>query len=303
MIKLSQFEAFNAVMLSGSMTAAAGILFTSQPNVSRSISKLEKESGLKLFERTPGKLVPTPDGLALFEEVQRSFVGLQKLTAEANRIRRSGSGVLRLGAVQSHSTAMIPQAVARFSDKFPNATLSIHTAHSSVLAQWVREHICDVAIVSHRHTNDGVEGEVLYASDAVCIMPATHHLAQKSTVGPSDLIGERFVTFPKGEPLRVAMDRVLYEAGVELHDAIETSYSSITCSLVSEGIGIALVNPFIATNYLSENVVARPFAPSIKHEAIAIFPSGKPPSRFVIEFMDALKTVVSEQKKAASKRP
>lgn len=298
MMKLSQFEAFHAVMVSGSMTAAAKTLNTSQPNVSRSISKLETASGLKLFERTPGKLLPTADGYALFEEVQRSHVGLQKLSAAAKRIRRSGSGVLRLGAVQSHSTAMIPSAVAKFSEDYPNTTLTIHTAHSSVLAQWVIEHSCDLAIVSHRHANDGVDGEVLYSVPAVCIMSPTHPLARKTIVTPQDLAGERFITFPKGEPLRMAMDRVLYDSGVDVTDAIETSYSSITCALISKGIGVAVVNPFIAQNYIGENVVSRPFKPQVMHEAIAIYPSGKTPSRFVLEFMKSLRQVVIEQKKA-----
>nr|WP_201448965.1 LysR family transcriptional regulator [Sinorhizobium medicae] len=55
-MRFSQVEAFRAVMLSGSTTAAAEILHTSQPNISRSISQLEKETGLRLFERLPGKL-------------------------------------------------------------------------------------------------------------------------------------------------------------------------------------------------------------------------------------------------------
>jgi DNA-binding transcriptional LysR family regulator len=295
MLKLSQFEAFHAVMTSGSMTEAAKILNTSQPNISRSIAKLEQASELILFERLPGKLVPTSDGIALFEEVKRSFFGLQKLKAATSRIRRSGSGALRIGAVQSHSTSMVPRAISKFSDKFPDASLSIHTGHSSLLVQMVREHSCDLAIVSHLDENDGVESEILYDASAVCIMPASHPLAKKTIVTPLDIVGERFVSLPKGEKLRVDMDSVFKMAGVEAEPNIETSYSSITCSLVQQGVGIALVNRFVALGYFNETVAVRPFSQSLKHQAIVVYPSGKTLNRFSKAFVDSLKHTVSQQ--------
>ncbi|RYH18807.1 MAG: LysR family transcriptional regulator, partial [Alcaligenaceae bacterium] len=55
-MRFNQIDAFRAVMLSGSMTAAARELYTSQPNISRLISQLEMETGLTLFERKFGRL-------------------------------------------------------------------------------------------------------------------------------------------------------------------------------------------------------------------------------------------------------
>jgi len=44
-VNFKQVEAFRAVMLSGSMTAAAEALHTSQPNISRLIAQLERLNG------------------------------------------------------------------------------------------------------------------------------------------------------------------------------------------------------------------------------------------------------------------
>ncbi len=296
MIRLSHFEAFQAVMRTGSMTAAAGIMHTSQPNISRSISRLEKETGLKLFERVPGKLVPTADARALFEEVQRSFIGLQRLTEAAGRIRRSGSGILRLGAVQTLSLSIVPRAVKRFTDRFPEVKLSIQTAHSSLLSRWVGEHTCDLGIISFPGVEEGIEWELLYAADGVCIMHESHPLAEKDVVTPQDLAGERFITFPRGDPPRVLMDRILLDANVDVAQTIETSYSAITCSLVMQGVGVAVVNPHIVRDYLHGGVVARPFVPAPLHNAIMIFPKGKPRGRPVDSFVEILKEIVAEEK-------
>ncbi|WP_047144338.1 LysR substrate-binding domain-containing protein [Aquamicrobium sp. LC103] len=294
MIRLSHFEAFNAVMRSGSMTAAATLLHTSQPNISRAISRLESETGLKLFDRLPGKLQPTSDGLALFEEVRRSFVGLRQLTEAAHRIHRSGSGILRLGSVQSHSLAVIPRAVKLFSDTFPEVTISIHAAHSDVLSRWVQEHICDFALVSTTPPGDAVEREELYNIDAVCILPPNHPLVRKAVITPADLQGQPLITVPRGEQIREMFDKVLQDAGVDVNDVVQTPYSSIACALVAQGIGLAVVNPFVAMPYLQGDVVARPFLPAPTHSAILIYPKGKPKGRPVKNFVAILRQLIRE---------
>ena len=78
-VNLRHIEIFHAVMTAGSLTEAAHLLHTSQPTVSRELARFEKVIGLKLFERIRGRLHPTVQGLRLFEEVQRSWYGLDRI--------------------------------------------------------------------------------------------------------------------------------------------------------------------------------------------------------------------------------
>jgi DNA-binding transcriptional LysR family regulator len=80
-VNLRHIEIFHAVMTTGNLTEAAQLLHTSQPTVSRELARFEKVLGLKLFERARGRLHPTVQGLRLFEEVQRSWYGLDELSA------------------------------------------------------------------------------------------------------------------------------------------------------------------------------------------------------------------------------
>lgn len=75
-VNLRHIEIFHAVMTAGNLTEAARLLNTSQPTVSRELARFEQVLGLKLFERSRGRLHPTVQGLRLFEEVQRSGTGL-----------------------------------------------------------------------------------------------------------------------------------------------------------------------------------------------------------------------------------
>ena len=84
-MKLShrQIDFFRAVMGTGHVTRAAELLHTSQPTVSRELARLEQVLGFALFERVKGRLKPTVRALALMEEVEQSYVGLERIAATA----------------------------------------------------------------------------------------------------------------------------------------------------------------------------------------------------------------------------
>ncbi len=72
-------EVFRALMLAGSATAAAALLHTSQPTISRELARLEQLLGYALFERLQGRLRATARALRLWQEVQRSWAGLEQV--------------------------------------------------------------------------------------------------------------------------------------------------------------------------------------------------------------------------------
>jgi DNA-binding transcriptional LysR family regulator len=93
---------------------------------------------------------------------------------------------------------------------------------------------------------------------AVVVLPAEHHLVAKPVVQLSDLQHERLVLLSKTpqHPLSTAFQ------SANLHYVAETSLSTIACALVSEGLGIAVVDPFSASEFVGRNVVVRPLRPS-----------------------------------------
>src|SRR5262249_858374 len=129
-------------MVTGSMTAAALKLHTSQPNVSRVIGKLESEVGFELFDRVAGRVIPTRAGEALFREVTRAFVGLDSLAESANAIRDAGVGMLRVAAAASICISVMPRAVRLFSERYPAVRVVIDSGPSAVIANWTATRHC-----------------------------------------------------------------------------------------------------------------------------------------------------------------
>jgi DNA-binding transcriptional LysR family regulator len=260
-----QIETFRAVVLTGSMTAAAQQLHTSQPNVSRVIGKLEAEIGFELFDRLAGRVVPTKGGEALLREVERAFVGLDSLAASAQAIRQAGVGTLRVAAAASISVSVIPVAIRKFSERYPSVRIIVDTSESSIIANWTATQHCDLGFVSYVSDKPGVVASVLHSESAVCLVPSGHRLARKRRLMPQDLHGERFISLPSGSSSRRAIDAAFREDGRVM--VLETPFAATICRMVSEGLGVSLVNPITSRAMKLPGIVAVPFKPDIEFKS------------------------------------
>ena len=88
-MNLRQMEVFRAVMVTGTVAGAAEALHVSQPTVSKALSLGERRTGLRLFDRVKGRLIATPEGKRLYEEVDRLWAGVEKVRALVCRAGRS----------------------------------------------------------------------------------------------------------------------------------------------------------------------------------------------------------------------
>ena len=117
-VNLRHIEIFHAVMTTGNLTEAARMLHTSQPTVSRELARFEKVLGLTLFARARGRLQPTVQGLRLFEEVQRSWYGLDRIVSAAESLREFRQGELSIACLPVFSV-LSAAAVAAVSRSLP----------------------------------------------------------------------------------------------------------------------------------------------------------------------------------------
>ena len=292
-MNFKQVEAFRAVMLSGSMTAAAESLHTSQPNISRLIAQLERGSGFKLFERIGGRLLPTDEGAALFADVERAFIGLHSLEKSAQNIRQGGTGQLRIAAVPSLSLTLLPKVIQRFRRENPDAAISIHTNDSPMVAHWAASQFCHVGLASYVGDDmPGVRTQKICDVPGVCIFPTGHRLAAHTTVKAEDLHGEEFISLSMNDGSRARVDRA-FAADKEYRKLnLETPYAATVCSLVALGLGVSIVSPMVALEYLHRGIETRPFEPQIRFSTYLLLPEDRPQSllsqRFSVLIMQML---------------
>lgn len=93
-MRLRHIEVFQAIVQTGSISAAARLLNVSQPNVSRVLNHAEQQLGFALFERRAQGMVVTAEGRRLLPEVEDIYQRLQSITqlTETAAARRRANG-------------------------------------------------------------------------------------------------------------------------------------------------------------------------------------------------------------------
>jgi len=298
-INSRQVEAFRAVMLSGSVTEAAAVIGVTQPAVSRLLRDFQALLNMTLFERRGTGLIPTAAASALFTEVERSFVGLDRIAAAAEEIRGRRTGTLRIAALPALANGFLPRLAGRFLIDRPNLNLSFFGLISPLVIDWTLNNQCDVGFAEVPIAHAGLSSVRLPALARVAILPEGHRLTAKARLRPADLEGETFVSLSAGSASRYLIDQVFTDADVRRVLRVETSLSEIMCGLVSASLGVAICDPFTAREFDGRGVVTRPFEPRIAFEFAAVFPPQRSPSPVAMDLVEVLKRVLTDMVAAA----
>lgn len=283
-----QIEIFAAVMKTGTASKAAELLDITQPAASRALSDLENDLGFSLFDRVRQRLQPTPEAWQFYKAVEASFRGLDTIKAEAARIRDQGSGRLRIASLSLLGSTLVPRAIARFRLRHPDISVTLHVLVSRDVRDLVASGQFDVGLAADEIDVSGLNHQLFLSPQAMIAMPIGHPLAVRETIWPHDLIGFPFIAYVPEDRARQRFDAILADAGVKLDIAVETIYATTVCALVTEGVGLGLVSPYVANNLDKTRVILRPFEPAVSIKTLLILPPDKPKSLLVRDFITAL---------------
>ena len=283
-------EVFRAVMTAGSVTGAAEALSTSQPTISRELSRMESLLRLALFDRVRGRLQPTAQAYALFDEEQRSYAGLERVADTALRLRQFAEGQLSLACLPAFSHALLPGACARFQAMHPGVSVSVNPYESPLLEERLAAQAHDLGLTEHDSALAGAQASLLLELDEVAVLPAGHPLLAKRRLAASDFADQAFVSFHPRDRYRQWVDKVFAEAGVDRQLAVETDSAVAVCAMVQHGLGLAIVNPLtaLALSGAGAGIAVRPLAFAIPFRVYAVRPAHRPGNPLVARFEAAL---------------
>ncbi|CAH0285058.1 LysR family transcriptional regulator [Erwinia aphidicola] len=287
-ISLRHIEIFHAVITTGNLTEAAALLHTSQPTVSRELARFEQLTGLQLFERVRGRLQPTAQGLHLFEEVQRSWYGLDRIVSAAEGLRQFRQGELSLACLPVFSQSLLPLLCQPFMQRYPDLSLNIIPQESPLLEEWLSAQRYDLGLTETTHTPAGTERSALFTADEVCVLPADHPLAQRAVLTPADFNGQNYISLSRTDSYRQILDGIFAEHGVQRRMVMETHSAASVCSMVKAGIGVSIVNPLTALDYADSGVTIRRFSIAVPFTVSLIRPRHRPASALVDAFSQHL---------------
>jgi len=297
-----QLEAFRATMLAGTVSGAAVLLGVSQPAVSRLIGRLEKELNLTLFDRSTGRLAPTAEAQILYDQVERTFVSVDKIREVAAAIGTAQAGHLHVSALPAIGLGFLPAVIQDFHRTHPQVTVTAEINISVRVEESVAAQHVDLGIGAYPFRRTGLETEVFCNAPEYLAVPVGHPLASRPQVKPSDLQDMPFISLTRGQIDRHNLDRVFERAGVARRIVVETQMNAVLCDLVARGIGVGLVDPFTAADFVGRGIVAVPFRPRVDFRVGILYPTHRPLSRVARAFLAILRKRRNDLLRTAPKR-
>jgi DNA-binding transcriptional LysR family regulator len=238
-MQLAALRHFAIVADHGSFNAAARWLGVSTSTLTRSVSGLEDDLGLTLFERSRGGVRLAPSALPVLEETKRMLASLDAVASAAEGAARGLVGELRLGVRSPPLGEPLRGMLARWHEEHPDVRLIIHElSDHEIFTELVARRI-DVALVPSFAPWPQIVMEPLYRERMVAAVPKDHALAGRDTLRWTDLHHETIFVqeWAQSHAMREFYASMM---GVGLPLQSVPAGKQTVFSLVSAGFGVTL---------------------------------------------------------------
>ena len=251
-LQIREIEAFRAVIQTGTTTAAAQLMHTTQPSISRLLTQLQAGAGLKLFGMYKGRLRPTQEAMELYSTVEQHFVGRELIEQELAVLRQSGAGSLRIGCTPALALSVIPPVMAEFLKRYPGAHFNIQTLGANELRDGVLHGKFDLVLSTMVLATEALDATVLHRAQGVCVLHPEHPLATRAKLHVQNLQDQLLLTLNASDSIFMQLQQKMLAFGVTPAATIETNYSSTICRLAAQGLGVGVVNPYMAAVFAQD---------------------------------------------------
>lgn len=259
--ELWQLRYFKAVAEHLHFGRAAQALHISQPPLSRAIRALEARLGVALFVRTRRRVELTPEGARLLDHARRALEQLERAVGELRGMASGERGRLRIGFVSLADFGVLPGLLRAFKASHPGVELALREMLSPEQAAALAAGALDFGLLLPP-VEGALQHLVVQRERFVAALPARHRLtAARGRIAMRALAEERFVMVPReiAPGLYDIVSGLAARAGFTLNVAQEAIQMQTVVSLVSSGLGVAIV-PACLANLGRRGVIYRPIA-------------------------------------------
>lgn len=216
---IAELRAFCAAMDLGSLGKAARLLHLSQPALSKRLQTLERLAGVRLLDRSPYGVEPTPAGSKLYTEAR-------KLLSQAEVIEHMMGALsandypIRLAASHTAAEFIIPTMLVEFeSEHERHLSVELLIGNSKVVRDLVRSGRAELGIAAGSNatdSNDGLQELHLCDDEVVIAVPKKHQWAKNKQVDIDELLNTALIVRDPDADSRRTVDQVLESKGLSL---------------------------------------------------------------------------------------
>ncbi|CDL81984.1 DNA-binding transcriptional regulator YeiE [Xenorhabdus szentirmaii] len=257
-ITLRQLEIFAEVLKSGSTTQASLQLALSQSAVSASLTDLEGQLGVQLFDRVGKRLVTNEHGRLLYPRA----LALLEQAGEVEQLFKLELGALRLAASSTIGSYILPEMLARYRQDYPDTPLELNIGNTEDVIKAVVEFRVDLGLI------EGLchEPELVtqpWMQDELIIFSSPDSPLLQCSLTVQDLIQAPWILREKGSGTREVLDHLLFSHMPRFNIAMELGNSEAIKHAVQYGMGISCLSRRVVQEQLKNGTLREIVVPEM----------------------------------------
>lgn len=260
---LEYYRIFYTVAKKGSFTAAANVLMTSQPALSRSVKLLEEDLGCTLFRRSSRGVRLTPEGEQLMAFVENAYQEMRKAEELMARLNEYSEGSIRICASATSLLTYLLDRIGVFREMYPHVRLHILNNNAAESIDRVRSGDVDFAVVSSPFDSPSdLKGVKLKQFHDLLMCGRRFMDIAGKELTLRQISEQPVISVSEGTAIRRFYDRLFLSHRCVFSPEIEVASVEMLLPMVIHNLGIA----FVPEIYLSEIVSDDVFVVNVKEE-------------------------------------
>ncbi|WP_237483969.1 LysR family transcriptional regulator [Vibrio hippocampi] len=192
-------KTFVSVARHKNFSAAANELHSVQPTVSRHISDLEQQLGVKLFVRTTHVVELTKAGEWLLPEAVNILANEKRVKKQITQLDKNIEQKINIGYLATACSFFLPCLLDQYSEQHSNVVANLHEMAGQQQEDALIEGEIDVAFSRRQPTLDGnlFHVDKIYSDHLVAVLPFSHPLSCRSSIDLIELANDKFILFQR----------------------------------------------------------------------------------------------------------
>lgn len=282
---------FLTVVREESINRAAKVLHITQPTLSRQLSQLEEEVGVKLFFRGARKIALTNEGLLLKRRAEEILSLIDKTEKELIWQEELVEGKITIGCGELAAVQILPPILESFSQKYPLVCYDLFTATADLVKEQMEKGLIDIGILLEPIDIERFDFIRLNKKERwVVLMRPDDPLCEKEMVSASDLEGAP-VILPRRLNIRNELASWFGDSFENLHVLFTSNLSTNGALMVGKGLAYSLVIEGSMPFWDKKEITYRPLYPELSANSVLAWKKGQPFSLAATKLIDHMKNL------------
>lgn len=283
---------FLAVVREEGINRAAEVLHITQPTLSRQLSQLEDEVGVKLFHRGAKKITLTNEGILLRRRAEEILSLVDRTERELTWQDELVEGRIVIGGGELAAMQVLPEIIESFREKYPLVTFDIFTGNADLVKEQMEKGLIDIGVLLEPIDIEKFEFIRLKEKERlVVLMRPDNPLAGKETVSARDLENMPLI-LPRRPNVQNELSNWFGDSLQEKQVLFTSNLTTNSALMVQRGLACSIVIEGSIPFWDKEKITCRPLYPELTADSVLAWKKQQPFSLAATKFIEHMKCLL-----------